>query len=139
MSGRVTLTADIIIEYPDGSIVLARRGSKPWKGHWALPGGKLDGNEKIEETAIREAKEETGLDVKIVKVLNVYSDAQRDPRGRYVSVTFIAKPKKGKLQAGSDATEVCKTTTPGKYKLAADHNRIIKDYLKEKKNRKTSK
>ena len=133
MSARVTLVADIIIEYKDGSIVLARRGSKPWKGHWALPGGKLEGKETIEKTAIREAKEETGLDVKIIKVLGVYSDPKRDPRGRYVSVVFLAKPKKGKLKAGSDAVEILKTKDPQKMKLAADHNQIIRHYLAQKK------
>src|SRR5688500_17037780 len=99
------LTADIIIEM-DGKIILAKRGSEPHKGSWAFPGGKLDGNETIEETAVREAKEETGLDVALQQVLGVYSDPGRDPRGRFVSVVYIANVSGGELKAGSDAEEV---------------------------------
>jgi len=53
---RITLTADIIIEYEDGSIVLIKRKHDPCKGQWAIPGGILEGEETIEETAVREAK-----------------------------------------------------------------------------------
>ena len=125
------LTADVIIEYEDRSIVLVKRGNDPFKGEWALPGGMLDGNETIEETAMREVKEETGLDVKLIEMLGIYSKPDRDPRGRYVSVTFIAVPIGGILQASSDAADILRTADFKDIKLAFDHNQMIADYLKE--------
>lgn len=122
------LTADIIIQMGDGKIVLAKRGSEPYKGKWALPGGKLDGNETIEETAIREAKEETGLDIKLQTVLGVYSRPDRDPRGRFVSVVFTATVTGGELKAGSDAAEVKTISVSDDMELAFDHNEILADY-----------
>jgi 8-oxo-dGTP diphosphatase len=130
---RAYICADIIIEFEDESIALAKRGSDPFKGQWALPGGKMDGDETIEETAIREAKEETGIDVELVKIIGVYSDPERDPRGRYVSVVFLAKPVGGMLEAGSDATELLRTKQPDKISLAFDHDQVIRDYLQQKK------
>src|SRR3954464_8671429 len=93
----VTLTADIIIEHEDGSIVLIKRKHDPCKGQWAIPGGILDGDETIEQTAVREAKEETGLDVKLLRIVGVYSKAGRDPRGRFVTVALVAVPIGGVL------------------------------------------
>jgi 8-oxo-dGTP diphosphatase len=124
------MTSDILIEYPNGDIVLAKRKNPPYKGEWGLPGGKMDGDETIEETAIREAKEETGLDIKLKKVIGVYSAPYRDPRGRYISVAFLATPVKGKLKAGSDAASLIRASDPKAYDLAFDHQQIIKDYLR---------
>ncbi len=127
---KITLTADIIIEYPDGSIILAKRGSEPFKGHFGLPGGKMEENgETIEETAVREAKEETGLNIELTGIVGVYSKPGRDPRGRFISVVYTAKIVGGTLKAGSDAAEVIKTLNFANHKLAFDHNRIIEDYI----------
>ena len=126
------LTADIIIENQEGAIVLIRRKNEPFKGMWALPGGKLEGNETIEQTAIREAKEETGLDIRIIQLVGVYSKPNRDPRGRYVSIVYSACSVGGKLRASSDAKEIMETKEFGKVELAFDHNKIIEDYLKTK-------
>ena len=126
------LTADIIIEFEDGEIVLIKRKNEPFKNFWAIPGGRLEGNETIEETAIREAKEETGIDIRLQQIIGVYSKPDRDSRGRYVSVAYIAVPIGGKLQASSDAKEVIKTNDYSLIKLAFDHNEIITDYLKIK-------
>ena len=131
-SGFVKLTADIIIEFDDGSIILIKRGHAPFQGEWAIPGGKMDGDESIEETAIREAKEETGLDVSLTRIVGVYSKADRDPRGRFVSVVYVAKAIGGILKASSDAKEFIKTKEFTKLKLAFDHSKIIADYLKSK-------
>jgi len=127
------LTADVIVEYEDGSIILARRGSAPYKGMWALPGGKMDEGETIEQTAIREIKEETGLDIQLKKVLGVHSQLGRDPRGRYISVVFIATAIAGSLAAASDAQEVLRTKDFANMPLAFDHNKMIEDYLAQKK------
>lgn len=125
----ITLTADIVIRLGDGSIVLAKRKSEPYKGEWGLPGGKMDGNETIEATAIREAKEETGLTIQIDRVIGVYSDPERDPRGRYVSVAFLARPVSGVMEAGSDAEDLVLTREPENFNLAFDHEKIVRDYV----------
>lgn len=126
----ITMAADIIIEFDDKSIVLIKRGDAPFQGQWAIPGGGLEGDETIQETAIREAKEETGLDVELIRIIGVYSKVGRDPRGRNISVAFLAKPIGGELRASSDAEDFLKTTNYAKLQLAFDHNQIIADYLK---------
>lgn len=131
-NGLVRLTADIIIEFIDGSIVLVKRRHSPFKDQWAIPGGKMEGSESIEETALREAKEETGLEVLITRIVGVYSEADRDPRGRFVTVAFVAKVVGGILKASSDAKEVIRTKEFVEINLAFDHNKIISDYIKSK-------
>lgn len=131
--GFAKLTADIIIEFDDNCIILIKRGNSPFKGQWAIPGGKLEGEETIQETAVREAKEETGLDVKLTKIVGVYSTADRDPRGRFVSVTFTAIPIGGVLKASSDAKEILKTSNFLNLDLAFDHNQILADYISSKR------
>lgn len=125
------LTADIIIQYEDNSIILIQRGNDPYKGSWALPGGMMDEGETIEQTAIREAKEETGLDVELVKLLGVFSKPDRDPRGRFISVLYLAKPVGGTLKASSDAKEFIRTKDFAHLPLAFDHNEMIDLYMKQ--------
>lgn len=127
-----TLTVDIIIEYKNG-IVLVKRKNEPFKNFWAIPGGIVEFGEKVENSAIREAKEETNLDVKLNKIIGVYSGPNRDPRGHYISITFISEGK-GELEAGTDAKEA-KIFKINKIpeKLAFDHNKILNDYYKLKK------
>jgi 8-oxo-dGTP diphosphatase len=119
------VTTDIIIEFPNGEIVLAKRGNPPYKGKWGLPGGMVEEDETVEQAAVREAKEETGLDIQLVRMVGVFSKPGRDPRGQYVSVVFHAVPVGGKLKANSDAAEVKKTKDYSKLKLAFDHNEIL--------------
>jgi 8-oxo-dGTP diphosphatase len=129
MSDQITLTADVIIQWADGSIVLARRRNDPHKHEWALPGGMMDGDETIEQTAIREAKEETGLTIRLDRVIGVYSAPGRDPRGRYISVAYLAYPVSGILESGSDAEDIRLTKDPLTEALAFDHHQIVSDYL----------
>jgi len=127
------LTVDIIIElYNDDlsdqpQIVLIRRKNEPLG--LALPGGFVDYGERVESAAIREAKEETALDVTLVHLLGVYSDPERDPRKHTASVVFIATAS-GNPVAGDDAGEIL-TCDPLsiKEKLAFDHQLIIEDYI----------
>jgi ADP-ribose pyrophosphatase YjhB (NUDIX family) len=120
------LTVDIIIQC-NGGIVLINRKNPPYG--WAIPGGFVDYNETIEHAAIREAKEETSLDVKLLEQFYTYSDPSRDPRGHTISTVFIAEAD-GEPRAQDDAKE-CKifplNALPDA--LAFDHSRIINDYL----------
>lgn len=129
---------DVIIE-KDDKIVLIKRGVEPFKGRLAIPGGYVDWGETVEHAAIREAKEETSLDVKLTNILGVYSDPKRDPRKKSVAIVFIGRPVGGKLKANSDATEAfCLDINKiGATEFAFDHKKILTDYLKWKKNKET--
>ncbi len=122
----ITLTVDAIIPY-EGKIVLIKRVNEPFKGYYALPGGIVEYGESVEEAVIREVEEETGLKCEIYKLVGVYSDPKRDPRGHYVSVCFIVLPKGGELKAGSDAKEVALFSLDSLPKLAFDHEKMVKD------------
>ena len=119
------LMVDVIIP-SEGRVVLIRRGSDPYEGLWALPGGFVEVGETTEDAAAREAKEETGLDVEIVHLVGVYSDPDRDPRGHNVSVAFVVRVIGGDLTAASDAAEVS-VLDPNSVELAFDHAKIVAD------------
>ncbi len=96
---------------------------------WALPGGFCDYGESLEEAAVREAKEETGLDVELVEQFYTYSDPHRDPRHHSVTTVFIARST-GQPRAGDDAGEVRVFGALNMPEiLAFDHKRILDDYL----------
>ena len=119
-------TVDIIIEMDEG-IVLIKRKNPPFG--WALPGGFVDYGESLEASAVREAKEETSLDVTLVSEFGAYSEPDRDPRMHTITVVFIAKAE-GEPQAADDAAEIgifYKDTLPEK--LAFDHGSILQDYF----------
>ncbi|MEM4335842.1 MAG: NUDIX hydrolase [Candidatus Anstonellales archaeon] len=127
------IAADIII-IKDNSVLLVKRKNEPFKGMWAFPGGRLEENETIEECAKRECMEETGLRVKLQKLVGVYSDPKRDPR-KIVGVAFLCRITGGKLKASDDAEEVrwFDVEKAKKIKLAFDHNKILMDALKRMK------
>ncbi len=123
-------TVDIIIEI-DNQIVLIERKFEPHG--WALPGGFVDYGESLEDAAVREAKEETSLDVELTKQLHTYSDPSRDKRKHTISTVFIAKGR-GTLEAKDDAKNAelfTKDTLPTT--LCFDHEKILIDYYKHKK------
>lgn len=122
------ITVDIIIELTKG-IVLIERSNPPYG--WAIPGGFLDYNESLEDCAIREAKEETSLDIYGLTQLHTYSKPGRDPRFNTVTTVFTAKAK-GRPKAGSDAANLRaqKPEEALKLNLAFDHKQVISDYLK---------
>lgn len=117
------LTVDAIIVC-DSKIVFVRRKNDPFKGMFALPGGFVEVGETTEKAVVRESLEETGLSIEIVKLIGVYSEPSRDPRGHTVSICYLAKGT-GIPKAGSDAAEVALFTIDRIPKLAFDHNHII--------------
>jgi len=122
-------TVDIIIELKDG-IVLIERKNPPYG--WAIPGGFVDYGESLEDAALREALEETSLQVRLKAQLHAYSDPARDPRFHTVSVVFVAEAD-GVPSAKDDAKDLgvfTEENLPGD--LAFDHARILDDYFKWK-------
>ena len=120
-------TVDIIIEVGKG-IVLIKRKNPPIG--WAIPGGFVDWGERVEEAAVREAKEETGLDVKLKDLLYVYSDPKRDPRFHTITTVFIAEAQG--TPRGMDDAEKAKVFSIENIpfdELVFDHAKILKDYL----------
>jgi len=123
-------TVDIIIEYNHG-IVLIERKNYPYG--WAIPGGFVDYGETLEEAAIREAKEETNLDIELLYLLGCYSDPKRDPRFHTITTVFVARGS-GEPRAQDDAKDLALFNIkdiPWK-ELVFDHGKILKDYLKRK-------
>jgi len=125
-------TVDIIIEYQDGIVLIYRKN--PPVG-WAIPGGFVDYGETLEQTAIREAKEETNLNIKIKALLGCYSDPKRDPRFHTITTVFVAEGE-GELKGMDDAKEakVFRLEEIPWNELVFDHAQILKDYLKWKEN-----
>jgi len=124
-----SLTVDIIIsanQDDKSGIVLIKRKNRPFG--WALPGGFVDHGERVLDAAIREAREETKLEIVAPTLFGVYSDPARDPRGHTVSVVFTAVGR-GILTAADDAREAaCFAQDELPEKLAFDHAQIIADY-----------
>ena len=125
---------DVIINRND-EIILIKRRKEPNKGKFSIPGGFVEWGETVEDAAIREAQEETGLKVKLAEILGVYSDPDRDVRGHVMTVAFVANPIGGILKGGDDAedakwfnlSDVPFENMPG------DHPKIIHDFIKWKK------
>ncbi|MEC4675946.1 MAG: NUDIX hydrolase [Nitrospirota bacterium] len=119
-------TVDTIIQYNDGIVLIKRK--HPPEG-WALPGGFVEYGETLEDSAVREAREETGLDVTLIRQFHSYSDPGRDARMHTVSTVFIAAAS-GEAEAGDDAAEVAvfnRDNLPGE--IAFDHRKILDDYF----------
>ena len=121
------LTTDIIIEVSDRGIVLIERKNPPHG--WALPGGFVDYGESLETAAVREAKEETSLDVVLTEQFYTYSDPRRDPRHHSVSTVFIATAE-GEPRGADDAKVARLFQEEGlPTPLVFDHARILRDYF----------
>jgi len=121
------VTADIIIRY-EGGIVLVERKNEP--AGWALPGGFVDIGESLEQAAVREAREETSLDVALAEQFHAYSRPGRDPRFHTVTVVFIGEGT-GVLKGRDDARRAevfLRGNLPSN--IAFDHREIIDDYFR---------
>jgi len=104
-----------------------------------LPGGFVEYGETVENAAIREAEEETGLKVRLKEILGTYSDPKRSPIKHTLAIVFIAKPIGGKLRADTDVSEAkwFKLKDIDFKNLPFDHAKILKDYLRWKKKKGT--
>ncbi len=118
----------MIIELGDVGIVLIERRFPP--PGWAIPGGFIDVGETAETAAVREAREETGLDVTLTDLLGVYSDPARDPRRHTIGIVYVGRAA-GTPRASDDAGDArvfTETTLP--QPLAFDHAKILADYFR---------
>jgi len=122
------VTVDAII-LDGNNIALIKRLNEPYKDMWALPGGFVDSYEDTEDACIREAKEETCLDVKITSVSGVYAHPDRDPRGHIISIAYTCKIVSGELKGADDAKEAKWFEIDSLPKMAFDHANIINDIL----------
>ncbi len=123
-------TVDIIIELATGGIVLIQRKNPPYG--WALPGGFVDCGESLEAAARREAREETSLEVDLVRQFHTYSRPDRDSRRHTISTVFIARAG-GRPRAADDAAALgvfARETLPSP--LAFDHAEILDDYFNQR-------
>ena len=125
------LTVDIIIELATGEIVLIERKNPPHG--WALPGGFVDYGESVESAAVREAREETSLDIKLTEQFYTYSDPARDPRHHTVSTAFIARADG--VPRGADDAKAARPFSENNLPapLVFDHAQILRDYFIFKK------
>lgn len=111
-------------------LLLVKRLNSPFKGCYALPGGFVEYGETVENAVKREIQEETGITTKIRKLVGVYSDPKRDPRGHVVTIVYALQVVSGTLQAGDDAQAVKWFDLNNLPKLAFDHSKIVKDAIK---------
>jgi ADP-ribose pyrophosphatase YjhB (NUDIX family) len=126
---------DIIIEIANGrghrGVVLIERKNPP--AGWALPGGFVDYGESLEAAAVREAREETSLDVELLGQLGSYSDPSRDPRFHTISTVFLARAQ-GLPRGADDARSAIVYDPRDRHRpLAFDHRKILDDYLRSRK------
>lgn len=126
-------TATAIIPFPPDKILLIKRRTVPFKGYWALPGGRVDPGETVEQTIVREVKEETGLDIAVVSKLGDYHEqgVQDGVAYDYYPACFFVKVVGGKIKKQESEIEEVKlfslSAVPAT--LAFEHALMIKDYL----------
>ncbi|MHC4591764.1 MAG: NUDIX domain-containing protein [Planctomycetota bacterium] len=108
-------------------VLLVKRANPPFKAHWALPGGFVDEDEDLPDAAVRELREETGLQMTTMLHLGVWGRPGRDPRGRNVSVAYVTgvRPEEAKVEAGSDAEQVKWHPVSYLPQLAFDHKSVV--------------
>ena len=130
---RPAVTADCVVitkEY-EPKVLLIQRGNEPFKGQWAFPGGFMNMDETTEQCAVRELEEETGLKVCNIQQIGAYSKVDRDPRGRTVTVAYLAIIDKPEAVKGlDDAAKAQWFPISNLPELAFDHEEIMKDAKK---------
>ena len=136
---RLRMAADICVlrrRDNDLEVLLISRANDPFKGCWALPGGRLEADENLDQCATRELQEETGLIPESIAFCANFSEPSRDPRERTVSAAYIARvSESAEAKAGSDAKQTAWFPVSSLPKLAFDHQRVLETCLSQKKNR----
>jgi 8-oxo-dGTP diphosphatase len=126
---RPAVTVDLLVVTRDADpqVLLIRRKHEPFAGKWAIPGGFVDMDESLETAARRELREETCIDVGDLEQLHTFGDPGRDPRGRVISVVYLAQVEAGQVQprAADDAAEAAWHSLSEPPPLAFDHNQIL--------------
>ena len=131
---RPAVTADcvVITSEAEPRVLFIERGNEPFKGCWAIPGGFLNMDETTEQCAIRELEEETGLKVNKVHQIGAYSKVDRDPRGRTISVAYLAIVEQPSEVSGQDDAAKAKWfSTNALPPLAFDHDEIMTDAIEK--------
>ena len=126
------VTTDCVIFGFDGGdlkVLLIERGLDPYKGCWAFPGGFLNPDESAEEGALRELKEETGVENAYIEQFHTYSTPDRDPRERVITIAYLAFVKLQEVKGGDDAADARWFAVNDIPKLAFDHDIILRDAL----------
>ena len=121
-----------VLAEQDGKLLFVLRRYEPGKGQWCLPAGFIEVGEQPELSAVREVKEETGLDVKITGIYDTWA-TDEDPRTPVISIAFTARVVGGELAAGDDATRAVffdMSDLPEPIAFA-DHTRIVSTYIEE--------
>jgi 8-oxo-dGTP diphosphatase len=122
-----SVTVDCLVFDDRDRLLLIRRRHAPFEGRFALPGGFVDYGETTEAAARRELMEETGLVAKELRLVGVYSDPKRDPRGHTIGIAYLAAIEPGVPVAGDDAAEAEFRSDWRTLDLAFDHNEIVRD------------
>ena len=128
------VTADCIVFNKEDDkifVLLIQRKNDPYKDCWAFPGGFVNIDESAEDAAIRELKEETGLEISTVEQLRAYSNPDRDPRERIITIAFIAESKIKDVKEGDDAQDARWFDVSNLPSLAFDHENILNDALEK--------
>jgi len=110
----------------NGKLVAIRRRNEPFRGMPALPGGFVELGEATVDAVVREVREETGLETRVKRLVGVFSDPMRDPRGHVVSIVYELEPIGGRLKAGSDAAAIVHVNLSAVPGMAFDHNEIVR-------------
>lgn len=122
------IAVDCVVFDNEGRLLLIQRKNEPFKGKYALPGGFVEYGEGVEAAARRELHEETGLKIKQLHLVGIYSDAKRDPRGHTISIAYVAVvTRAARVRGGDDAASAAFTTGWRRLTLAFDHNKIVRD------------
>ncbi len=131
---RPAVTADcvVITKEAEPKVLLIERGGEPFKGCWALPGGFMNMDETTEQCAFRELEEETGLKIGEVHQIGAYSRVDRDPRGRTITVAYLAVVDAPMAVKGQDdAAKAQWFPLSALPELAFDHEEIMRDAIKK--------
>ena len=124
-----SVTTDCVIFGFDGvklKVLLVERGMAPYKGRWAFPGGFLNMDESAEEGALRELKEETGLEGAYIRQFHTFSAPQRDPRERVITIAYYALVRMQEVKGGDDASDARWFALDEVPPLAFDHDQILR-------------